>query len=299
MNWQAVAFDWNHLKAFVATAEAGSLSGAARSLNTTQPTVGRQVMGLEQSLGVTLFERSVRGLTLTSVGRDLLEHAQVIGDAASRISLVASGQAQEVSGRVTVTASDLMCSVFLPKVLLKMREVAPALQIELRAVNAVEDLMRRDADIAIRNVRPEQPDLIARHAGDWDAGLFAASVLLDRTGRTNLTDLPFASSSNITQIVEMIAGFGLQLAPENCALISDNGVVIWEAVRTGLAASLLPVALCEAAPGIEAVLPDRPPISFPVWLVTHRELQTSKRIRVVYDFLAEAMRNPEEIIRSE
>ena len=75
MNWQAVAFDWNHLKAFVATAEAGSLSGAARSLNTTQPTVGRQVMGLEQSLGVTLFERSVRGLTLTSVGRDLLEHA--------------------------------------------------------------------------------------------------------------------------------------------------------------------------------------------------------------------------------
>ena len=299
MNWQAVAFDWNHLKAFVATAEAGSLSGAARSLNTTQPTVGRQVMGLEQSLGVTLFERSVRGLTLTSVGRDLLEHAQVIGDAASRISLLASGQAQEVSGRVTVTASDLMCSVFLPKVLLKLREVAPALQIELRAVNAVEDLMRRDADIAIRNVRPEQPDLIARHAGDWDAGLFAASVLLDRTGRTNLTDLPFASSSNITQIVEMIAGFGLQLAPENCALISDNGVVIWEAVRTGLAASLLPVALCEAAPGIEAVLSDRPPISFPVWLVTHRELQTSKRIRVVYDFLAEAMRNPEEIIRSE
>lgn len=134
MNWQAVAFDWNHLKAFVATAEAGSLSGAARSLNTTQPTVGRQVMGLEQSLGVTLFERSVRGLTLTSVGRDLLEHAQVIGDAASRISLVASGQAQEVSGRVTVTASDLMCSVFLPKVLLKLREDAPALQIELRAV---------------------------------------------------------------------------------------------------------------------------------------------------------------------
>ena len=134
MNWQAVAFDWNHLKAFVATAKAGSLSGAARSLNATQPTVGRQVMGLEQSLGVTLFERSVRGLTLTSVGRDLLEHAQVIGDAASRISLVASGQAQEVSGRVTVTASDLMCSVFLPKVLLKLREVAPALQIELRAV---------------------------------------------------------------------------------------------------------------------------------------------------------------------
>ena len=114
MNWQAISFDWNQIRAVLATAEEGSFRGAARALRTTQPTIGRQVTGLEEALGVTLFERTVRGPILTSAGKRLIEHVRAMGEAATLISLTASGQSQEVSGEVTITASDLMASAILP-----------------------------------------------------------------------------------------------------------------------------------------------------------------------------------------
>ncbi len=298
MNWDAVSFDWNHLKAFVATAEAGSFSGAARALRSTQPTVGRQVTGLEQALGVTLFERSVRGLTLTAVGRDLLDHAQAMSDAASRMSLVASGQSQDVSGTVTITASDLLCAAFLPKVLVRLRAVAPALRIELRAVNQIEDLMRRAADIAVRHVRPDQPDLIARHVADWDAALLARHSLVETVGTDHLERLPFVSSGDVEEVARMIAGQGVALSPDRCVLATDSGVMIWEGVRAGLGAGLLPKALCGVDPLVGVYPADQTPLRFPVWLVTHRELQTARRIRVVYDVLAEALSRPDQIVGS-
>ena len=126
VNWQAVSFDWNQVRAFLAAAEEGSLSGAARVLNTTQPTIGRQISGLEGSLGVTLVERSVKGLTLTQGGRDLLDHVRAMGEAATLISMVAAGQSSEVTGEVTVTATDLMSAAILPTILATLRQTAMA-----------------------------------------------------------------------------------------------------------------------------------------------------------------------------
>lgn len=183
MNWQSITFDWNQARAFLATAEEGSLSAAARALGLTQPTLSRQVAALEENLGVTLFERIGRSLSLTQSGLDLLDHFRRMGEAASQISLAASGRSQAVEGRVTITATDLMAAYHLPPVIKTLRREAPGIEIEVNTSNDLRDLLRREADIAIRHVRPEQPDLIARLIGEASAYFFASPEYLDRVGR--------------------------------------------------------------------------------------------------------------------
>ncbi|MDD9918887.1 MAG: LysR family transcriptional regulator [Rhodospirillaceae bacterium] len=188
MDWQAVAFDWNQVRAFLVTAEEGSFSAAARALGATQPTLGRQVAALEESLGVTLFERVGRNLSLTEAGLELLDHVRAMGDAASRVSLTASGQAQSVEGHVCVTATDVLSMYLLPDALRRLREVAPGIELEVVASNDVRDLRRREADIAIRHGRPEQPDLIAKKLGETEAGLYASAGWIEEHGRPEKPD---------------------------------------------------------------------------------------------------------------
>ncbi|MEQ9004201.1 MAG: LysR family transcriptional regulator, partial [Pseudomonadales bacterium] len=125
MNWAAVAFDWNQVRAFLATAEEGSLSAAARVLHQTQPTLSRQVTALERALGVTLFERGHREVRLTGAGLELLEHVRAMAEAANRVSLAASGQSHAIEGHVRITATELLATHHLPAMLRKLRERAP------------------------------------------------------------------------------------------------------------------------------------------------------------------------------
>ncbi|MEL6684095.1 MAG: LysR family transcriptional regulator [Pseudomonadota bacterium] len=292
MNWQAVAFDWNQVRAFLVIAEEGSFSAAARVLKTSQPTMSRQIGALEETLGVTLFERSVRGLTLTETGRDLIDHVRVMGEAATLISMAAEGKSQDVTGEVTVTCTDLMSTTILPRVLKPLRETAPSIQVRVLASRKVEDLMERAADIAIRHVRPDQPDLIARQLGDFCASLYAASDYLDRVGRPrtllDVANLEYVGNSDST-LIERLHGMGIPIRHENFVISNANGVVAWEHVKAGYGVSLLPEPLGEAEPTVEKVLPDCPFLEFPIWLVTHRELHTSRRIRIVFDTLARGL----------
>ena len=293
MNWQAMSFDWNQVRAFLATAEEGSFSGAARALKMTQPTIGRQITGLEKVLGVTLFERTVRGPTLTEAGRNLLDHVRVMGETATLISTVAAGQSQEVIGEVTVTATDLVSAAILPGLLGDLREVAPGIHLRIIAANDIQNLMRREADIAIRHVRPTQPELIARHVGDLRANLYAVSVYLDKAGRPRtlraVADHAFVGSPNSDQLMTTLHDKGIPARRESFVMSSESGVVQWELVKSGYGITFMPELLGEATPGIEKVLPDLPSLEFPVWLVTHRELRTSRRIRVVFDLLARGL----------
>ena len=157
MNWDAIAFDWNQVRAFLATAEEGSFSGAARALKTTQPTIGRQISELETKLGVTLVQRSVKGPTLTEAGRDLLDHVIAMGEAATLISMTAVSHSEEVSGDVVVTATDLFSASILPDLLAPLRESHPGIRVRIIASADLQNLMQREADIAIRHVRPDQP----------------------------------------------------------------------------------------------------------------------------------------------
>lgn len=296
MNWQAVSFDWNQIRAFLATAEEGSLSAAARALQSTQPTLGRQVAALEQDLGVTLFERTGRSLVITSAGQDLLEHVQAMGDAASRVSMVAAGQSQDVAGKVSITASDLFAAAFLPPVIKKLRKEAPGLIIDIVASNRLENLTRRDADIAIRHVRPDQPDLIARQLADARAGYYAATEYLDRCGRPQSADdlkhHDFVGPRDTAQMLAFLEDRGIHMSPDQFKANSDSGVVMWEMMRAGLGIIIGPSGLWPDAHGIEQVLTDLDPIEFPIWLATHRELKTSRRIRTVFDALVDAFQSP-------
>lgn len=293
MNWQAISFDWNQVRAFLATAEEGSLSAAARALKSTQPTLGRQVAALEESLGVTLFERAGRTLVITGAGQDLLEHVQAMGEAASRISMVASGQSQDIAGTVSITASDLFSAKELPAIVARLREIAPRIDIRIVASNKVENLTKRDADIAIRHVRPEQPDLIAKHVSDFTGNLYATSTYLDRAGRpTGPDDLArhdFIGTGDNDRLVMALGQFGLPVAAHQCRASTDNGVAMWQMMKANLGIAVLPDNLCATDPAVEQVLPDHPPIAIPVWLATHRELRTSRRIRIVFDTLAEVL----------
>lgn len=293
MNWQAVSFDWNHVKVFLATVEEGSFSGAARALQSTQPTVGRQVSDLEAALGVTLFERSVRGLTLTRSGESLLEHVRAMSDAASSISIAALGQSNELEGEVTITCTDLLAAAFLPKLLAPLRLSAPDLTIWINAVNTIQNLVRLEADIAIRHVRPDQPDLIARHLGYFKASLYAATPYLERAGRPasreQIAEHPFIGTPDVERLLSTLNAMGVPVDARNFAICCANGSVVWEMLKAGLGIAMLPEQLCDTEPGVERVLPGLPSLEFPVWLVTHRALKTNPRIRVVFDRLAEGI----------
>ena len=292
MNWQAVNFDWNQVRAFLATVEEGSLSAAARALGQTQPTLSRQVASLEEALGVTIFERVGRSLVLTQSGIELLDHVRAMGDAASRISLTASGQSQTIEGQVSITASDVMSTYFLPPILKKLRDVAPMIEVEIVASNDIRDLTRREADIAIRHVRPEQPDLIAKLVRESSAHLYASTAYLDAHGRPRsareLSHAHFIGYDSAERMVVLLNSLGLSLTMRNFKLTSASGVVISELVKEGLGITLMLNGFAAWIPDIECVLPELDPIPVSTWLVTHRELHTSRRIRLVFDLLAEA-----------
>ena len=166
MDWTAVKFDWNRARAFLVTAEEGSLSAAARALEMTQPTLSRQVAALEEELGVALFERLKGGLALTQSGIELLAHVRAMGEAASQFSLSATGQSQALEGNICIAASEIDATFRLPAIIQTLRTLEPGINIEIVVSNQVSDLKRREADIAIRSFQPTQHDLIARKIKD-------------------------------------------------------------------------------------------------------------------------------------
>lgn len=291
MNWAAVNFDWNQVRAFLATAEEGSFSAASRALGLTQPTLGRQVAGLEADLGVTLFERVGKSLELTASGLELLEHVRAMGDAASRISLVASGQSQAVEGEVRITASDVMSTYVLPALICELRELAPLIRVEIIAANDIHDLLRREADIAIRHVRPNQPGLIGQLVHTATARLYAATSYLERRGRPqSLADLAthdFIGYGDVARMIELFVPLGIPITPANFKLNSASGIVGWELVRHGLGVAMMSDEVGRRTPEVEPAVPAMHPVTFPTYLATHRELHTSRRIRLVYDLLVD------------
>ncbi len=284
-------FDWNHIRAFLATAETGSLSAAARQLGQTQPTLSRQIAALEADLGILLFERVGRTLEITQAGSELLDHTRIMGDAANRIALTASGQAQSIEGLVRITASDVMSAYILPDLLRQVRAQAPRLRIDVIASNDIQDLMRREADIAIRHVRPDQPDLIAKLVQEAAGHFYASSAYLDRAGRPGskraLSQHEFISFGDTDQMIAYLKPLGIHLTHENFRLGSHNGIVAWEYARQGFGIAPMIDTVGDATLGVERILPEMGPITFPIWLTTHRELHTSRRIRLVFDLLAD------------
>jgi DNA-binding transcriptional LysR family regulator len=289
MNWQAITFDWNQVRAFLATIEEGSLSAAARALNLTQPTLGRQVAALEEDLGVTLFERSGRQLLPTPVAMELAEHVRAMGEAATKLSLAASGQSLSIEGVVKVSATEMFAIHVLPGLVADLHKTHPGLVVEIIATNELSDLRRREADIAIRNADPSDPDMIARRIMDESGGLFATPDLIARCGPfndlTDLADTPFIGFGSDDTMLSTLQQRGVPITKANIVARSENHLAHWELAKTGLGIGLNAWDMGARSPDMQHILQHELHFEFPVWLVAPRELKTSARVRVVFDAL--------------
>ena len=290
MDRRAIKFDWNRARAFLVTAEEGSLSAAAKALDMTQPTVGRQVSALEAELGVSLFERTNSGLVLTQSGSDLMAQVKAMGDAATNLSRLASGHAETVEGIICVSATEMVAAFILPPIIEKLRNQWPKIEIEIIASSETSDLSRREADIAIRNYRPTQQELIAKRVQNTLGHLYASKSYLQhlehRQSPQDLNNAVFIGADRSNSVVSYLNKFGFELNSSNFPLIIANHLVQWEMVKHGNGIGFMMANIGDAEPLVERVLPTFPAFEKETWLVAHRELKTSRRLRVVFDYLA-------------
>lgn len=295
MKWTTVSFDWNHIRAFLVTAEEGTLSAAAKSLGLTQPTLSRQVYALEVELNVMLFERVGQRLVLTSSGLELLEHARQMGDAALDFSLSATGQSQAIEGSVTLSVSELTAAYMLPKIVAKLRKEEPGIELEVVVTNEASDLKRREADIAIRNFHPKQNDLIAKRLGNEVIRLYGTQSYLDDippfVNHSELEDIQIIAFDRSKQITDLLNKQGWNLSKQNFALITSNQMFQLALCKEGQGLIFLPEEIGDQEIGLVRAFPNMGAImQLPIWLVCHQELRTSLRVRRVFDFISDGFK---------
>jgi DNA-binding transcriptional LysR family regulator len=283
-------FDWQLIRSFLAALDAGSLLGAAKVLKTSQPTVGRHVAELESQLGVVLFERTGRGLQPTAVALDLADSARAMEAGALQLSRRLSSTQTQVQGTVRITASQPVANVLLPPILARMQEALPEIQIELVSSNTVSNLLRREADIAVRMVQPEQGTLIAKKLGTVSVGVYAHKSYLARHGTPQLpNELPHHTLIGYDIEDVMIRGFahfGKIITKESFALRCDDLMVQQQLLLAGCGIGFVADYMGRNQPDLVKLLPMMVIPPLPMWLAVHREIRSSQRIRAVFDYLA-------------
>jgi DNA-binding transcriptional LysR family regulator len=284
-------FDWALVRSFLAALDQGSLLGAARILRSSQPTVGRHIAELESQLGVVLFERTGRGLVPTTTALQLLDAARSMETGANQLARTLSGVQTQTTGTVRITASVPVAVTLMPPLLSRMRQTLPDIQVELVSSNQVSNLLRREADIAVRMMRPEQGSLVAKKMGNVPLGAYAHKQYLARKGvlrkPTDLLQHDLIGSDTDTSILQGFAAMGYPVGREIFSFRSDDFIVQWQAVRAGLGIGFVANYLARSDPDVLPVLQGALKVpDLPMWLAVHREVRTNKRIRAVYDFLA-------------
>ncbi len=292
---QALGFDWSLIRSFLAALDAGSLMGAARAIHTSQPTLGRHIAELESQLGVTLFERTGRGLVATASALQLEASARAMEAGALQLSRSVSGAQARASGTVRITASQPVACYLLPPILINMRRALPEIQVELESSNLVSNLLRREADIAVRMARPDQSTLVAKKIGIVKVGAYASRDYLAKHGAPaqpmGLFDHALIGYDKVDDIVRGFRGYQQTVTREAFALRSDDLIVHWQAVRAGLGIGFVADYLARTDSNVQRVLPTLKLPELPMWLAVHREIRTSARIRAVFDFLAASLPN--------
>jgi DNA-binding transcriptional LysR family regulator len=285
---------WDLYRSFLAVLQTSSLSGAARSLGLTQPTLARHISELEDALGFELFLRSPRGLSPTDAALALRPSAEALAAAAGALVRAASGVGETIAGTVRVTASEVIAAEVLPPILAALRQAHPALEIELVASNVVQDLLRRDADIAVRTGAPEQEALWVKRLGTITLGLHAHRRYLDRVGvPRRMEDLQHHSVIGFDRPTPYIRAMQARLPGFErirIALRVDNDLAQLAAIRAGFGLGICQVAVARRDPQLARVLPTLFDVKMGTWLVMHENLRTTPRCRVVFDALARGMR---------
>lgn len=286
-------FDWRLVRSFLAVVEAGSLMGAARRLSMHQPTLSRHVAELETQLQAPLFERTGRGVTPTATALALVDAARQMRAGAEAMARTLAARSERTRGSVRITTSLVAATHLLPPVLAALRAAEPGIQVELVASNQLSNLLRREADIALRMVRPAQASLIARKLGEVGIGAYAHADYLARAGTPRrpeaLAEHTLVGFDRDDTILRGFTKLGLPLPREAFALRTDDQVAYGALVAAGAGIGFLAHYVARQLPQVERVLPQLaiPPI--PCWLAVHREIRSTPVVRRVYDFLAEAV----------
>ena len=274
---------WDHYATFLSVMQTGSLSGASRQLGLAQPTIRRQIEALEEALGAALFTRAPNGLTATPLAATLVPHAEAIAASARALVRAASASEDAVQGTVRLTASEIVGAEVLPAILARFGEVHPDVAIELVLDDKNQDLLRREADIAVRMATPTQKGLVRKRAGVIELGLFAAPSYLSRRGvPASVEALKAHAMIGPDRSRTMLAALApLGLHHRDLRLRTDHTLAQLAAVRAGVG---IGVAQLPLAGGLRRVLP-KVHFSLPLWVVTHEDLKKTKRIAALFDHL--------------
>ncbi len=286
-------FNWSLVPSFLAALEHGSLLAAARALGSTQPTIGRHIAELEAQLGIVLFERTGRGLLPTEAALRMAQAARAMDADAHQLARGASREQDGITGTVRISASQPVACFVLPPVLAQMRTALAGVQVELVASNQVSNLLRREADIALRTVQPDQASLVAKRIGKVTLSAYAHSDYLRRRGTPRqVQDLlahDLVGGDRDETVLRGFASLGFPVTREAFAFRTDDLVAYWAAVRAGMGVGFLGDYLGRIDSQLVRLLPTLRIPDLPIWLTVHREIRSSPRIRAVYDFLAAAV----------
>lgn len=284
---------WELYRSFLGVMTEGSLSGAARALGVAQPTVGRHIAALEKALGLALFTRSQLGLQPTEAAHALKVHAQDMESTAAALERAASGQGDGVRGSVRVTASEVVGVEVLPTMLAGLRAQHPGLNIELMLSNRVQDLLRREADIAVRMTPPKQGVLVARRIGRIEVGMHATAAYLAEHGTPRRIDeLAGHTLIGYDQATAYVRAAGRALPGlkrQSFALRADSDLAQLALIRAGAGIGLCQVALARREPQLVRVLPSKFSLPLETWVTMHEDLRNSPRCRVTFDALVEGL----------
>ncbi|MGF3025050.1 LysR family transcriptional regulator [Methylobacterium aquaticum] len=283
---------WDHYRAALAVIEEGSLSGAARALGLTQPTLGRQVAALERALGTVLFTRSPAGLAPTEAALTLAPYARSLKATAEALRRAVVAEAEGLSGRVRITASEVVGAEVLPPILAELHGRHPGLALDVVLSDRMQDLLRRDADIALRMAPPTQEALVARRVGTVTLGLYGHRRYLGRRGVPEVpADLARHSVIGFeaeTPFLRAMMRMTPALGEAPFAWRSDNTLAQLAALRAGFGLGVCHTALAARNPELIRVLPDIV-WELPTFVVMHEDLRALRRCRMVFDALAEGM----------
>jgi DNA-binding transcriptional LysR family regulator len=288
--------DWTLARSFLAVAEARSLSGAARALGMTQPSLGRHIEKIEHALSVTLFHRAPRGVVLTPAAEALLPHARAMRDAAQAFALAAAAREEGLAGTVRITASRVMAHYTLPPIIADLRRKAPQIEIDLIATDETENLLFRQADIALRMYPPTQLDLVAKHVRDVPMALYGSPSLLESYGPANSIDdilkFPLVGFDKSDLILRMLQKMGYPRQRSDFKLRCDDQLVHWQLVTAGAGIGAMQCEIGDREAKVTRVTPHVYLQSLPLWLAAQQALLAAPRMRFVFDHLAEGLAKP-------
>lgn len=288
--------NWNWIRAFVAVAETGSLSGAAEQLQQSQPTLSRQIQQLESATGHLLFRRTTRGLTLTEQGEQLLRSARDMEEAANRFNRQLSGQSTHLSGDIRLSTSELIGFYLMPPAIRQFQQQWPDVRIDLVLTNQVSSLSKGEADMALRTFRPKQPDLVVKRVAEIELGFFAHRDYLTQFGiPESLEDLyshRLIGPDQDESWLQIARSRGLQISRQDFSLRTDSLLLQLAMLRSAAGIAPTHVPLARQWPDLIQVLPDLAIEPIPLWLVCHGDVQHNARVRVLQQFLIDWFRDP-------